>query len=110
LTVHEADNQGFLERLEKTLSKAHVRYSKPSKIRMLMEKNGFAVSKMKTVAYQKTFKALMEDKGQYFGVAPENLQEIIEGAPPQAKEQYALTNTEMSLFYTIITAKNTRTR
>jgi ubiquinone/menaquinone biosynthesis C-methylase UbiE len=109
LIVQEEDNQGFLQRLEKTLSKAHVRYHKPSQMKTLMEKNGFVVSKMKTIAYQKTFKALMEDKGKYFGITPENLHEIIEGAAVQAKEHYALTNAEMTLFYTVITAKNTKT-
>ncbi|HVP17167.1 MAG TPA: class I SAM-dependent methyltransferase [candidate division Zixibacteria bacterium] len=105
LTVHETDNQGFFEGLERTLSKAHARYYKPSRMKKLMEKQGFCISKMKTIAYRKTYGALMEDKGQYFGVAPETLHHYLEGAPSEAKEQYGLTRNEMTLFYTVITAK-----
>jgi len=105
LTVSETDNQGFFEGLERTLSKAHARYYKPSRIKRLMEKQGFRISKMKTIAYRKAYSALMEDKGRYFGVAPETLHLYLEGAPAEAKEQYALTSTEMTLFYTVITAK-----
>lgn len=52
----------------------------------------------------------MEDKGKYFGVIPENFQKIIEGTTARAKEQYALTDTQMTLFYTTITANNAKTR
>ena len=105
LTVSETDNQGFFEGLEKTLSRAHARYYKPSRMKRLMEKQGFRISKMKTIAYRKTYSALMEDKGRYFGVAPETLHLYLERASAEAKEQYALTSTEMTLFYTVITAK-----
>jgi len=105
LTVHETDNQGFFEGLERTLSKVHTRYYKPSQIKTLIEKQGFHFSKMKTVAYRKTYSALMEDKGQYFRVTPETLHKYIGGANAESKEQYALTSTEMTLFYTVITTK-----
>jgi ubiquinone/menaquinone biosynthesis C-methylase UbiE len=105
LTILETDNQGFFEGLERTLSEAHSRYYKPSQIKRLMEKQGFHSSRTKTVAYRKTYAALMEDKGRYFGVTPETLHGYIEGASEKAKEQYALTGTEMTLFYTMITAK-----
>jgi len=105
LTVHETDDQGFFEALERTLSKAHARYYKPSRMKRLMEKQGFSILKMKTIAYRKTYSALMEDKGQYFGVAPETLYRYLEGAPAEARQQYGLTSTEMTLFYTVITAK-----
>lgn len=105
LTVGEMDNQGFFEGLERTLSKAHARYYKPSEIKRLMEKQGFHIQKMKTITYRKTYSALMEDKGRYFGVTAETLHGYIERATAKAKEQYALTNTEMTLFYTLITAK-----
>lgn len=105
LTVHEKDVQGFFEGLERTLSKAHARYYKPSQIKRLMQKQGFQISKMKTVAYEKTYSALLEDKGQYFGVTRETLSRCIDEATAKAQKQYALTSTEMTLFYTVITAK-----
>jgi ubiquinone/menaquinone biosynthesis C-methylase UbiE len=107
LTVHEKDNQGFFEGLERTLSKAHARYWKPSRMKRLIGKQGFRISKMKTIAYRKTFNALMEDKGLYFGVSREMFNQYLERAPADAKEQYGLTSTEMTLFYTVITAKKT---
>ena len=109
LTVHEADNQGFFEGLERTLSKAHARYYKPPEIKRLIEKQGFRVSKIRTIAYRKTYSALMEDKGRYFDVAPNKLYLYLEGATAEAREQYALTSTEMTLFYTVVTAKKTQT-
>jgi len=105
LTVHEKDDQGFFEGLERTLSKAHARHFKPSHIKRLMQKQGFHISKMKTVAYKKTYSALLEDKGQYFGVTRETLDRYIDEATSKAQKQYALTSTEMTLFYTVITAK-----
>jgi ubiquinone/menaquinone biosynthesis C-methylase UbiE len=105
LTVHEMDNQGFFEGLERTLSKAHARYYKPSKMNRLVEKQGFKIIKMKTVAYRKAYDALIEDKGRYFGVPQETLHMFLERAPSEAKEKYALTNLEMTLSYTVITAK-----
>jgi ubiquinone/menaquinone biosynthesis C-methylase UbiE len=105
LSVHEADNRGFFEGLERTLSKAHARYLKPSRMEKLIEKQGFRISKTKTIAYRKAYDALMEDKGRYFDVAHETFTLYLEGAQAEAREQYALGNTEMTLFYTIITAK-----
>jgi ubiquinone/menaquinone biosynthesis C-methylase UbiE len=105
LTVHEADNQQFFEGLEKTLSRAHAGYHKPSQIKRLMEKQGFHALNMKTTEYQKPYSALIEDKGQYFGVTRETLQAYINGASAEAKKQYALTSTGMTLHYTVITAK-----
>jgi ubiquinone/menaquinone biosynthesis C-methylase UbiE len=105
LTASETDNQGFFEGLERTLSKVHARYYKPSRMKRLMEKQGFRISKIKTIAYRKTHSALMEDKGRYFGVAPETLHLYLERASAEANEQYALTSTEMTLSYTVITAK-----
>ncbi len=104
LTVHEADDQGFFEKLERMLSKAHARYYKPTEMRKIMERNGFHVHKSRTVAYRKSYRSLMEDKGEYFNVAIEALQKCIREATAQAKTQYGLTNTELTLYYTIITA------
>jgi ubiquinone/menaquinone biosynthesis C-methylase UbiE len=104
LTVHESDEQGFFEGLERMLSKAHARYCKPSEMRMLIESAGFRVVKMKTIVYRKAYDSLIEDKGVYFGVAPQMLHEYVEGARMDARRQYDLTNTDLALYYTIITA------
>ena len=105
LTVHETDNQEFFERLERTLSRAHARYHKPSQMKRLIDKQGFHISEMKTITYRKSYSALMEDKGRYFSVTPETLHRYIERATANARDQYELTSTEMTLFYTVITAK-----
>jgi ubiquinone/menaquinone biosynthesis C-methylase UbiE len=108
LTLHEGDGEGFFETLERTLSRAHTKYSRPSEMRMLMEANGFHVSKIKTFAYNKSYAALIEDKGQYFDVKLETLFKQIEAASMSAREQYSLTSTELTQFYTVI--KTTRKR
>jgi ubiquinone/menaquinone biosynthesis C-methylase UbiE len=105
LTVHECDSQGFFEGLERTISKAHARYYKPSRMKKLMEKQGFRILRMRTIAYRKTYEALMEDKGRYFGLSTEMINRHLEEATAEARQQYGLTDTEMTLFYTIITAK-----
>jgi ubiquinone/menaquinone biosynthesis C-methylase UbiE len=107
LTVHEADNQGFFEGLERTLSKAHAHYYKLSQIKTLIEKRGFGLLRMKTTSYRKSYVALMEDKGQYFGVTPQTLHRYVRGADEKTKERYELTSGEMTMFYTLITAKRT---
>jgi len=104
LTIHELDGQGFFEALERTLSKAHARYYKPSETAKLMWANGFRISRIKTVVYRKSYNLLMEDKGEYFDVAPEMLQEHIRRATLNEREQYGLTATELTLYYTIIAA------
>jgi ubiquinone/menaquinone biosynthesis C-methylase UbiE len=104
LTLHEADAEGFFETLERTLSKAHNEYCRPSEMRMLMEANGLHVSKIKTFAYKKSYTALIEDKGQYFNVEPETLAKQIEAALASAREQYSLTSTDLTQFYTVIKA------
>jgi ubiquinone/menaquinone biosynthesis C-methylase UbiE len=105
LTVHELDDYRFLEGLESVVSKAHVRYHKPSEMRLLMETHGFDIVKMKTVSYRKPLTSLIEDKGAYFDVPSQELEEYLRSAPVQAKEHYSLTSNELTLFYTIITAE-----
>lgn len=104
LSPHEADNQGFFETLERTISRAHTRYYKASETKRLLETHGFHVSKMKTIAYKKTYDALIEDKGKYFAIKPEALRRYVRAASKEAKEQYVLTDTELTQFYTVITA------
>jgi ubiquinone/menaquinone biosynthesis C-methylase UbiE len=105
LTLHELDNQGFLEKSERTLSKARARYYKPSETRTLIETQGFHISKTRTVPYKKLHSSLMEDKGEDFSIAPQALCDCIAGATVEAREQYDLTSTGLTLFYTIVTAQ-----
>jgi len=108
LTVAELDDEEFFEGLERTVSKAHSRYCKPSEMRRSLEAHGFRISKMKIVAYRKTYDSLMEDKGVYFGVPPDTLRKYIQRATAKAKAQYDLTDTGLTLFYTMIIAQNER--
>jgi SAM-dependent methyltransferase len=104
LTLHERDDKGFLEKLEKTISKSHARYFKPSEIKSLIETRGFHVARMKTISYRKSYRSLMEDKGEYFNVSPKQLAGCIQTADDEAKSQYGLTDTELTLYYTMIVA------
>ena len=104
LSPHEADNREFFETLERTISRAHRRYYKASETKRLLETHGFHVARMKTIAYKKSYNALIEDKGKYFDISPEALRKHVQTASKDAKEQYALTVTELTLFYTVITA------
>lgn len=105
LTLHELDDVKFLETLERTLSKAHAGYHKPSEIKRLLENSGSQVVRTKTVAYRKSYHALIEDKGEYFGVTARTLHTLVQRATATAKEQYGLGNAAMTLYYTIITAQ-----
>jgi hypothetical protein len=60
---------------------------------------------MKTVTYRKSYDALIEDKGRYFGVRPISLHKYVHTAGEEAKKQYRLTDTDLTLFYTVITAR-----
>ena len=104
LTLHEMDSRGFLDKLEKTISKAHARYFKPSEIKNLIEKSGFRVARMKTISYRKAYSSLMEDKAEYFKVPPKQLTGCIQKADSETKHQYGLTDTELILYYTMIVA------
>jgi hypothetical protein len=104
LSPHRADDQGFFEMLKRTVSKAHERYYKASEMKRLFEIHGFQVSRMKTIAYGKRYNALIEDKGKYFGIKPQALRRCVQGASKEAMQQYALTDTQLTQFYTVITA------
>jgi ubiquinone/menaquinone biosynthesis C-methylase UbiE len=105
LTARESDDRRFLDGMEKTLSKTHAGYCKPSEIRGLIESCGFRVSRMKTFVYEKSLRSLMEDKGEYFDVSPETFQKFIQEATEDAKKQYVLTDSGLTLFYTVIMAQ-----
>lgn len=104
LTLHEKDENRFFDKLERTISRVHANYYAPSQMNALIKANGFRVSRMKTVAYRKPYKALMEDKGQYFNIEPETLPELVLNAPPEAQAQYELSDAELTQFYTVIAA------
>lgn len=73
-------------------------------MKRLIEKSGFRVNRVRTVRYKKSYDALIEDKGSYFDVGTETLRKFIENASVTAKKQYSLTDTEMTLFYSVVTA------
>lgn len=102
LTLHESDNLGFMDRLEKTLSAVHVKYYKPSAMKKLLETHGFHTFKMKVVPYRKSYVALIEDKGKYFNVEPENLAKFLEEATEDEKKPYELDSEGLTLFFTLI--------
>lgn len=104
LTLHELDNCGFLDALEKTLSYAHARYVKPSEMKRLLENRGFRISRMKVIPYGKSFQSLMEDKGKYFDVKPDALDECAQRATVEEKRLYSIGRSGLTLFYTLITA------
>jgi len=104
LSPHEFDNDEFFESLERTISKVHVRYYKTSEMKRMIEKSGFHVVRVRIIEYQKTYDALIEDKGSYFDVRIDSLRRFTEGASTKAKKQYALTETAMNLFYSVIRA------
>lgn len=108
VTMHELDNQGFLDTLEKTLSNAHARYCTPSEMRELLENQGFHVSRMKVVLYRKSYFALMEDKGKYFDVKSEDFHKCIKDATINERKLYSINSNGLSLFFTLITALKER--
>jgi ubiquinone/menaquinone biosynthesis C-methylase UbiE len=105
LTVHESDDEGFFENLERRLSKAHAQYHKPSEMKKMMENCGFHVSGMETFAYKKSYRALMEDKGDYFGVPRQTFNKYLQEASTAARQQYGLSDIDLFLYYTVIVAK-----
>ena len=104
LTKHESDNEEFFENLERTISKAHSKYYKASEMKGLMEKNGFHVARTTTIGYQKTYDALIEDKGRYFGVGIAAINKLTQAAASKTRKQYTLTDTGLTQFYTVISA------
>ena len=86
LTLHQLDDKGSLEKLEKTISKAHTRYWKPSEIKKLIENSGLYVIKMKTISYKKSYRSLMEDKGEYFNISLEQLIACAQTADAEEKD------------------------
>lgn len=104
LTLHEMDSNCFLDKLEKTISKAHAKYYKPSKMKSLLENYGFSISKMKVFHYRKSYGALIEDKGKYFGVKPKTLEKCVREASPSERKLYFMSKEQLTLFYTLITA------
>jgi len=104
LTMHELDNCRFLDALERTLSKAHARYYKPSEAKKLLGNHGFHISKTKVFPYRKSCLALMEDKGTYFDVKTEALNECIQEASEDEKQLYFVNSSGLTLFYSLIIA------
>ncbi|MFQ6086785.1 MAG: class I SAM-dependent methyltransferase [Candidatus Bathyarchaeia archaeon] len=102
VTMHESDHDNFLDKLEKTISHAHGKYSRPSEMKKLIEGCGIQVDKMEVVPYKKSYTALAEDKAQYFNVKPQILYEKINEASENERKLYSLEKKRMTLFYTLI--------
>lgn len=104
LSPRESDDQEFFERLERAISKAHFRYHKPSELEHLFDHYGFKVTELKSISYRKSYESLIEDKANYFGIEAGRIYRYIRKANLEAKNQYELTQTELTQFYTIIVA------
>jgi ubiquinone/menaquinone biosynthesis C-methylase UbiE len=104
LSPHESDQKGFFETMEGKISKAHSRYYKASEMKKLFESHGLQVSRSKIIAYRKQYKSLIEDKGNYFGVKPQELHKFIQNVDQETRKQYDVTGTELTQYYTMITA------
>jgi ubiquinone/menaquinone biosynthesis C-methylase UbiE len=102
VTLHEQDDEGFLDRLEKTISHAHAKYWKPSEMKKLMESGGFRVDRVEVIPYKKSYKALIEDKARYFDVEPRFLYERLNEATEEERTLYGIENDSITLFYTLI--------
>jgi ubiquinone/menaquinone biosynthesis C-methylase UbiE len=102
VAMHEQDSGSFLNRLEKTISHAHGKYSKPSEMQRLIESCGIQVDKIETVPYKKSYTALIEDKAQYFNVKPRNLYLKMNEATENERKLYNIEKNHMTLFYTLI--------
>lgn len=53
LIIHPADDQGFMQKLEETLSPAHQRYYRPKELQGLLERCGFQVKDFRTISYER---------------------------------------------------------
>ena len=102
VTIHEMDTDGFMDKLEKTISTAHGGYHRPSEVRSLIGECGIRVTKTKTIPYRKSYESLSEDKAKYFNVEPQTLQRFLRRATRKQRTLYGIKENEMTLFYTII--------
>lgn len=102
VTMHEADHNNFLDKLEKTISQAHAKYSRPSEMKKLIENCGIQVNKIEVVPYKKSYTALVEDKAQYFNVKPQNLYQRIKEATENERKLYNIEKNQITLFYALI--------
>lgn len=102
VVVHELDHNNFLDKLEKTISHAHAKYSKPSEMKRLIESCGIHVDEVEESSYKKSYTALLEDKAQYFNVKPQSLHQKIDEATENERKLYNIEKNQMTRFYTLI--------
>lgn len=102
VTMHESDHGNFLDKLEKTISYAHGKYSRPSEMKKLIESCGIQIDKVEVIPYKKSYTSLYEDKAQYFNIEPESLYEKINEATENERKLYGIKKSQMTLFYTLI--------
>ena len=105
MTLHELDNQSFIDKLEKTISKAHSRYYKASHAKKMLENHSFHVMRIKTIRYRKSYVSLIEDKAKYFHVEIEAFNKRIQEASANERELYAVNSNGLTLFYTLVKAE-----
>lgn len=104
LIIHPDDDQGFMQKLEETLSPAHQRYYCPKELRGLLESCGFQIKDFRVTRYEKPYRALIEDKASYFDLEPRNFYSLLESAPHLIREIYKLGEGSMMLYYGLLTA------
>lgn len=104
VALHELDSRHFLDTLETVLSKAHAQYYKPSEMKKLVEDHGFSVLQVRVTPYRKSYLSLVEDKGKYFDVKLEALNECIGRANRNERKLYLISNSELTLLYALIMA------
>lgn len=104
LIIHPDDDQGFMQKLEETLSPAHHRYYRPKELQGLLRSCGFEIKDFRTISYEKSYLALIEDKAQYFDLDPHDSHCLLESAPPHIREIYKLNKGSMMLHYGLLTA------
>jgi ubiquinone/menaquinone biosynthesis C-methylase UbiE len=101
LSVHELDNDHFLDRLEKAMSLAHGKYYRPSEMIAELKENGFQVDHSSVNCYRKSFKSLIEDKVNYFGTL-RVFSDLIAGATDEQRKLYDIREEDLELPYLVV--------
>jgi ubiquinone/menaquinone biosynthesis C-methylase UbiE len=102
LIIHPDDDQGFMQKLEESLSPAHHLYYRPNEWQELLESCGFQVEDCRIIPYDKSYRALVEDKCQYFGSDSHSFHLLLEEASPHVREVYDLRKNAMKLYFGIL--------
>jgi ubiquinone/menaquinone biosynthesis C-methylase UbiE len=104
LIIHPDDDQGFMQRVEEALSLAHQRYYRPKELQGLVESCGFQMKGLRTISYEKSYRALVEDKARYFNLELHKFYRLLDTIPPHIRKTYQLSEGSMMLHYGLFTA------